>query len=373
MQIKKRFRLLFFLLCALIAVALTVPVCKWIRSAPLLGKYPVFSDQYSYGSMTFDGFVKTSYDELHLDDFQEFYRWMDLAYEDWKKQGESDGTYPFPEAKSSDLKSLCASAEIHLASLQENSVRALEEMRYARGVHRMVKSVISRFSLERGYEFSSVPRYGERQCFLQSVLIAGLFQQMGMKAGIVMVYKNEKGEESNNGHAVVLLRLPDIHDLIVDASESRPFATHQGLFCNDYRGNRYVKPVYSSGAEAIIGYQLERDDSAVEREAIGAMDISFIQSQFDVYRGEWVDGALHSAKKSREGLERAVRYFRRSLNTCRTNPLAIYLLARSLEELKNNDEARQQFMKAYVLYTECGWIPEGQKEKMKKYHIESTL
>ncbi|MHC9539208.1 MAG: tetratricopeptide repeat protein [Vulcanimicrobiota bacterium] len=373
MKRKSRIHPLFFLLFAMLAVAMTFPVCKWIRGAPLVGKHPVFSEQYGYGSAAFDVFVKASYDELSLDDFQEFYRWMDLAYGEWKKQGESDGTHPFPAAESSDLKGLCAAVEKQLSSLQDTSTKVQVEMSCARGVHRMVKSVISRFSLQRGYEFTSVPRYGERQCFLQSVLIAGLLQQMGMKAGLVMVYRNEKGEESNNGHAVVLLRLSDEHDLIVDASESRTFATHQGLFCNDYRGNRYVKPVYTSGAEMIVGYQQESDDEAVERETIAALDIPFIKSQFDVYRGEWVNGALHSARKSREGLESAVRFFRRSVNTCRKNPLALYLLARSLEELNSNDEARQQFRKAYELYSECGWVYEGQKEKMKKYHIKSTL
>lgn len=373
MNKRKRIHPVFLLLFALIAVAVTIPVCRWIRSAPLVQKYPAFSDHYGYGSPEFDTFVKASYDELRLADFQEFYQWMDLAYEKWKKQGETNGTYPFPAAESSDLKGLCAAVEKQRSLQQDTGELAGMEMSCARGVHRMVKSVIPRFSLQRGYEFTSVPRYGERQCFLQSVLIAGLFQLMDMKAGLVMVYRNEKGEESNNGHAVVLLRLSDGHDIIVDASEPRPFATHKGLFCNDYRGNRYVKPVFVSGSEMIAGYQQESDDEPIERETIGALDITFINSQFDVYRGEWVNGSLHSGRKSRQGLESAVRYFRRSVNTCRNNPAAVYMLARALEELNNNDEARRQFRKACELYSECGWFYKGQKEKMKKYSIQPAL
>jgi hypothetical protein len=361
-----------FLLFALIAVAVTIPVCRWIRGAPLVGKHPVFSESYGYGSGAFDVFVKASYDEMNLDDFQEFYRWMDAAFADWKSCEVKSGTWPFPDREYSDLKGLCDSVSEHLASLTDVPSKVQMEKSYSAGVHRMVKAVITRFSLQRGYEFTSVPRYGERQCFLQSVLIAGLFQQMGMNAGIVMVFRNEKGEESNNGHAVVLLRLPDEHDVIVDASEPRPFATHQGLFCNDWRGNIYVRPVYVPGSEMIVGYQAEKDESAVERQSISALDIQFIMSQFDVYRGEWVDGALHSSKKSREGLENAARYFRRSVNTCQSNPLAVYLLARSLEELNSSDGARQQFKKAYVLYTRYGWVPEGLKEKLRKYRIQTT-
>ena len=62
-------------------------------------------------------------------------------------------------------------------------------------------------------------RSGQRQCFLQSVLIAGLLQRMGISAGVAMVYRNPRGEESNNGHAVTLVKLPDGDDLVADAAE----------------------------------------------------------------------------------------------------------------------------------------------------------
>ncbi len=90
--------------------------------------------------------------------------------------------------------------------------------------------MLPKFSLDRGYEFRhSVDRL-ERQCFLQSVLIAGLMQRMGMEAGVVMIYRNQKGEASNLGHATVVLKLDNGRDIMVDASDPHPFMRHRGVF-----------------------------------------------------------------------------------------------------------------------------------------------
>ena len=62
------------------------------------------------------------------------------------------------------------------------------------------------------------------------MIIAGLAQDMGVNAGVVMVYKNIEGAPTNNGHAVALFKLAEGKDIIVDASDPIPFVEQKGLF-----------------------------------------------------------------------------------------------------------------------------------------------
>jgi hypothetical protein len=166
-----------------------------------------------------------------------------------------------------------------LGRIKEPDRRAEAEAALGARLYRLVKTMIPRFSLDRGFEFTNVVRYGERQCFLQAVLIASLLQRMSVDAGVVMVYRSVHGQESNNGHAVTLLRLANGQDVIVDASEREPFAHQKGLFvrCGGYQ---YVEPVFAHGSGRIIRYRLTSGKGLVENSRVQTLDLPFLHSQF---------------------------------------------------------------------------------------------
>jgi hypothetical protein len=328
-----------------------------------------FNESYAYGSSKLDLFILDSYNELGQSNINEFYDWMSSAYSAWRDEAVASGSFPFKGQESHDLKSFCSWARNHFNEIKEPRVRAEEEQSISIELHRLIKTIIPKFSLERGYEFHNVVRSGERQCFLQSVLIASLLQSMDISAGLLMVFKNERGEESNNGHAVVLERLADGKDLLVDASESAPFATHQGLFCRTHEGYRYVLPQYNEKTGAILSYVSVSGKKIADRREVKTMDLSFIQSQFDVYRGEWTEGGFHDKNKSTQGMETAAGYFQRSVSECPENPQALYFLARSYEELGQSAYALETYAKAMKLYTHYGWVPRSMKDKEAKLHF----
>ena len=72
------------------------------------------------------------------------------------------------------LDQLLALEKRELNGIADTSARARKEQAFAAWSHKLTKTIIPRFSLDRGFEFANVVRYGERQCFLQSVLIASL-------------------------------------------------------------------------------------------------------------------------------------------------------------------------------------------------------
>jgi hypothetical protein len=228
-------------------------------------------------------------------------------------------------------------------------------------LHRMVKSTIPRFSLDRGFEFCSVVRYGERQCFLQAVLIAGLLQRSGVRAGVAMVYRNLHGQETNNGHAVTLVRLSDGRDLIVDASDPEPFARQQGLYVRA-GGYRYVDPVYEGRTGRIASYRTVPEKGKLSPAQVRTLDLAFIRSQFWYYRGERREGGLLSRAKTPAGLAAAAADLRKSVSLCPRNPLAVYMLGRVYHAQGKAEEAHRLFERAHRLYAAAGWVPAGPRQ-----------
>src|SRR4029079_16762051 len=100
-----------------------------------------------------------------------------------------------------------------LSKISDANERAEAEQVLGGTIHRIIKKVIPKFSLQHGFEFYQAKDLGERQCFLQSVLVSGLLQRAGIDSGVVMVYKNIAGEATNNGHAVAVARLTNGDDI----------------------------------------------------------------------------------------------------------------------------------------------------------------
>lgn len=326
------------------------------------------SDYYCpYMSKTFDTFVEDSYRDGGKKDKSEFYKWMDSAYINWRDKSIEDGTFPFSGAEKLTFNELLDRLNKSLVSLSVTEEKVKKEREILQWTHRYIKTVIPQFSLRRGYEFRNVVAYGERQCFLQSVLISGLFQKMGINSGVYMVYINNNKQETNNGHAVVVVKLSDGKDILVDASDPKPFMAHEGLFGKISTGYIYIRPEYDD-LNDILSYRTSYDNKDINTASVMPLDIFFLRSQFYFYRGEWTDGGLHAKNMERtaEGLEKAKKYMEKSVKLCSQNPLAVYMEGRIYEELKEEDMAKKYFRDAGVLYSHDGWMPKLLKEKLRQ-------
>ncbi len=313
--------------------------------------------EYPYGSPTFTRFVQDSYQDGGLRSGSEFYPWFESAYSACIEKD--------PGRPGLGLREVLDENRRSLAAIDDQSRRAREEERLGAWLHRMVKATIPRFSLERGFEFRNAVRLGERQCFLQSVLIAGLLQAMGMDAGVAMVSRNHNGRPTNNGHAATVLHLADGTDRIVDASEKTPFARQMGLFLCDPQGYCYVTPAYPGAEVRIPSYQRLRARDSVNPATIRPLDVAFLRSQFDYYRGERTPGGIMGTPPTSAGLAKSEEYFRRSIKLCPSNPLAVYQLGRVLLRQKKTPEARRQFTTAVRLYQQAGWVPDGPRSALQ--------
>jgi len=314
---------------------------------------------YPYKSNKFNILLEDSYKETTKVKASEFYLWMEDAYK--------NSSFHYPEKESLAFKDLLNYQKEYLINIiSSTDKKAEEEMKISAWFHRLIKTIIPKFSLSRGFEFSNVVKYGERQCFLQSVLIASLLQYIGIPAGVVMVYKNIKGEETNNGHAIVIVKLADKKDIIVDASDKEPFVKHQGLFMRVSNGNYlYVNPVYEENGAKILYYKEASSGKEIDVSNIKTLDFNFIRSQFYYYRGERVTGGLFEGRKSKEGLEQASKFLKKSINFCPQNPLAVYMLGIVLKAEGKTDEGLKLIGDAYKLYVQYGWVPQGVKDSLK--------
>ncbi|MER3536294.1 MAG: hypothetical protein C4301_02035 [Thermus sp.] len=223
-------------------------------------------------------------------------------------------------------------------------------------VHRMVKRLLPHFSLERGYEFAYAASRGERQCLLQSVLIAALLEKMGFSTGVYMVYQNPEGKESNLGHAVAVLKLGK-EDLLVDASDPTPFVEHRGVFAQAGGVYRFLKPVYSED-HAILRYVDVGRGQTLKPEEVTPLPFSFVRSQFYYYRGEQTPGGF-LGPATPQGLARSEAFLRRAVALEPKNPLATYLLGLVLKKEGREEEAKALLRKALDLYGQAGYIPPG--------------
>lgn len=299
---------------------------------------------YPYQGATFDSFVKRSYQVAGRKNPGEFYQWMETSLR--QKQGRT-------------WEALLASYRSKLAS-KDPAKRAEAEMALSAELHKSLKKTITKFSLDRGFEFTNVVATCERQCFLQSVTIAGLLQKAGVNAGVVMVWKNPQGQTSNNGHACVLVNLADGRQVTVDASDPTPFIEHQGLFVHlkSMKGYHFVEPVFN--ADHTIGsYRVTGTAMSAPTASVRELDVPFLRSQFDYYRGERVPNGILDKKATPQTLAASEAFFRSSLKENAGNPLTLAMLALTLNKEGKTAEASKVYQNAYSLYTRYGWVPDA--------------
>jgi len=293
-------------------------------------------DPFPYGSPTFNRFIADSRARFGSPSPREFYAWMDA------NAHQSIGKWADNQHRQLSRLSAKAKAEAILKAGAD--------------LHALVKKTIPKFSLERGYEFYYTVTKGERQCFLQSVLISGILQRAGVDAGVVMVWKNEKGSESNLGHAVVLARNVDGTYFLVDASDPHPFMTHQGLFGTVGNGYQFVGPSYQGTTITGFGnYRGDRDKSF----AVRGLDANFLQSHFDFYRGERAEGGFMGSPRTPAGLAESAKYLERAVKECPQNPLAVYVLGHVYRYMGRTADAKRQYQAGFALYQKAGYVPPG--------------
>ncbi len=311
---------------------------------------PVPTDRYPYRGAVFTQFIADSYHEAPSGSVPEFYVWFEDAYA--RSSAVLGGIPRLQDALAARGRGITAARDAH--------ERAQAEFDTAVWLYRVIKATIPRFSLSRGYEFVYTVRYGERQCLLQSVLVAGLLQSIGIDAGTYMVWKNIAGQESNNGHAVPVVRLADGRDVEIDPSEPEPVATHQGLFAVDGRTGtyRFVEPRFERDG-FISGYRIPDTGAMLPLRDIRPLTVAFLRSQFYYYRGEQVQGGVVNGPATPLGLQRAVRYLERAQQLEPRNPLAVYVLGRVYLRQGRTEEAKRQYVRGYRLYVQFGHVPEG--------------
>ena len=106
----------------------------------------------------------------------------------------------------------------------------------------------------------------------------------------------------------------------------------------------------------------DRSKRANEEIRLAAWVHGFIRSQFYYYRGERVEGGVLAMSKTPQGLEKAARNLRISVELCPRNPLSVYMLGRACLAQGSADEARACLERANALYEKFGWVPAGAVE-----------
>jgi tetratricopeptide (TPR) repeat protein len=304
-----------------------------------------FTATYGFGSSAFDTLVRDSESETASPLKPSFEAWLEAAYT------------KNPKAQLEGYKTLAAALKARgaaYAALKDVPSKVAMERDTGAWLHRMTKSVIPKFSLDRGFEFTNTVKLGERQCLLQGVLIASLLQKMGFNAGITMIWRSMTGVVSNLGHAATLMRLSDGKLLIVDASEPEPFATQQGIFTWNLSAKTYqfLTPKYDAGSN-ITGF-----DRASTSD-ITVLPYSYVRSQFYFYRGERVPGGFVNKPLTPAGKARSERFLQRAITLEPQNPLAQYVLGHVYRSDGKTDLATAQYKKGYALYQKFGFIPDG--------------
>ncbi len=316
------------------------------RSGYALGPAP-----YPYRAKVFDSFVMDSFKEFGKNSTTDFYRSFESAFA--KVSGQS-------------VQEFLRVSNAQIRDARGNQAKVTAQIEFARKLHLDLKRTIPKFSLDRGFEFFYTTKYGERQCFLQSVLIASLMQKINMDAGVAMVYRNERGEPTNNGHAVTLVRLLNGKELVVDASEPTPFARHRGLFVRWTQGGyRYIQPQYALGE--VPFFSVAGLAGAAEPPEDLGLDVPFLRSQFDYYRGERAQGGFLAKHPTPQGLSRSIFYLTRANHICPDNPLVQCVLGFVQEKLGQAKLAARSFHSAELLYQRYGWIPGGLKAAMNRH------
>ena len=297
---------------------------------------PTSAASFPYHGPVFNAFVKDSYRVAGRRDPEEFFRVMD------------------DRAVKAGLPTWGAWPATH------KPTGTAEDARDAGAtVWKRIKKTITKFSLDRGFEFANAVTTNERQCYLQSIIVAGELQKAGYDAGVAMVWSNPKGQTSNNGHAVAVVRA-GAKDIVVDCSEPQPFEVHRGLFMRQGSGYRYVEPVYDAD-DWITGYRITGTGQTVAPSALTLLDLPFLRSQFDYYRGERAIGGVIAKEKTKAGLASSERFYVKSLSECPQNPLTRAMLVRTLAAQGRVAEAEAQRRRALSEYAAYGWTPDDVK------------
>jgi tetratricopeptide (TPR) repeat protein len=300
---------------------------------------------YAYGFEAFTRLIDESYRLTPSQGLEPFYRWFEGVYA--RRTGEG-----LPQALEARRQAY--------AKLKASQKSAFER-ESALWAYRTVKALIPHFSLERGYEFVYAVRYGERQCLLQSVLIAGMLQRIGLRAGAVMVWKSLHGQISNNGHVSAVLRLSDGRDLLVDASEPQPFPEHQGIFTWDSaaRDYRFLEPLFDAD-HGIRAYRRVSSGRELSPDEIAPLGLRYLRSQFYYYRGERAPGGF-IGPSTPQGLVASARFLEEAVRLEPGNPLAVYVLGLVYRKQGQLEAARRQIRAGYRLYQRYGFVPDGPK------------
>ena len=311
-------------------------------------------ERYPYGGSQFTTLVADSYHRAG-GTTQQFYTWWDTKYR-------TGGRSLLGWSKAGNLQAGLTAEKAKLAALHDPAQKTARILADCTALHHWVKTALPRFSLTEGYEFSNAVTKGERQCLLQSVLLSGMLQVVGVDAGCVMVYRSISGEESNLGHVVCRVRLPNGRDTLLDASDPVPFVRHLGLL-GDVKGQpRYADPVFVGKGALVSGYTLPGSGKTVTASLLRPLTFDYVRSQFDFYRGERTPGGLLAAHPTWEGLSEEARWLTLSTVHCPDNPLSVYMLGRAYWKLDKQAAARRALSQSLVLYADAGKVPQGPRE-----------
>ena len=335
---------------ALLTLVLTLPT---LALAALPAQAAPAAADLTYGGANFRALASDSYQLAGLPG--DFTSWLTDAY--------ASAGVPLAGGKTLDAALQARRAELGTAKTLADKDRLARDT--AAWAHKFIKKAVPKFSLERGFEFASIVKTGERQCLLQSTIIAGLLQAAGLDSGLVMVWKNMSGQESNLGHVTSVLRLPSgAGDVQVDASEPEPFATHQGLLAWADGGYRFLTPTFvptpSGPANLMTGYARADGKGTVKPAALTFLSLPYLRSQYDYYRAERAPGGVlgtGGGKATPAGLKTSESYLRKALSEEPNNALAMGVLGTVLRKEGRDAEARAQYRKAGTLYTAQGHTP----------------
>jgi hypothetical protein len=95
------------------------------------------------------------------------------------------------------------------------------------------------------------------------------------------------------------------------------------------------------------------------------LDVPFLRSQFDYYRGERALAGIFSSTPTPEGLRVSARFLEKSRRECPNNPLAVYMLGRTYAKLGRESEQMACLEQAMALCQEFGWVPDGLRNALK--------
>ncbi|TSA87827.1 hypothetical protein FNU79_00810 [Deinococcus detaillensis] len=313
---------------------------------------------YAYGSPAFNALTQDSYAVRALKT-PDFSTWLEGKY--------AAANFPLSGGKTLMAGLAARKAAIAAASGDQRDQLAQDTAQWA---HTFIKKILPNFSLERGYEFAYAVSSGQRQCLLQSLLISALLQQTGLDAGAVMVWQNDKGQESNLGHVVALVRLPSGKAaLLDDASDPKPFMTHQGLLMRDGDAYRFVHPVYDG--EKITGFKRADTQKSMALALARPLDLAYLKSQINYYRGERSDGGFMGAggnyggKSTQTGLAQSAKFLQQAISDDSQNALATYVLGLVQRKLGQNAQAKANILAGVKLYQAQGHLPAGPADALK--------